>query len=621
MSSLMSPRFPGWDPERFLTWLYPKSRFFFTTWFSACVMAMCIAALTLLLTNYQEFVGRLPEFQQFFAFDNLLFMAGILIFTKSIHELGHGLMCKHFGGECHQIGLMLLVMTPAMYCDTSDSWILRNRWHRIAIGAAGMYVELFLAAVCTLLWWFTNPGWIHYLSLNIMFLCSVSTVLFNANPLLKYDGYYILSDFLEIPNLARNAQQALISQLRAFCLGVKAKPSRTMPLGNSRLLATYGLTSLLYRWFITIAILWFISQTLDPYGLAAVAHVLMISSVVTMLIVPLIKAIGYFVYPGRLREVNMLRSSITIGLVLVGTLLIAYLPLPHQVWGVFVVRPLNSHAVVSPQGGRLVQVFVREGDWVEAGETIAVLENAELRIALDELKGKLARLSSERTAYEFVSAVQLESARKIAETTAQMNSLEQQIELKNQQLQQLTIRATRSGQLFAPPNSPERPLGNSDLPTWVHTPLNSRNLGTYLEANTLLGSIGEPTEMEAHLITAQSDIEFVKPGQKVIALPRQMASGFIPAEITGVASDALAVVPRELSQTNQGPLAVKPDSPGVEMPLLKSYEAFAVFDKESMAAQAGKMLPGMWGHAKIQVGSLSIGSRLKRYLLTVIHFR
>ena len=134
-------------------------------------------------------------------------MASILIVTKSIHELGHGLMCKHFGGECHEIGFMLLVMTPAMYCNTSDSWLLPNKWHRIAIGGAGMYVEIVMAAICTFIWWHTQPGVIHYMALNVIFLCSITTLLFNANPLLRYDGYYMLSDYLEIPNMGQNPKQ------------------------------------------------------------------------------------------------------------------------------------------------------------------------------------------------------------------------------------------------------------------------------------------------------------------------------------------------------------------------------------------------------------------------------
>ena len=116
--------------------------------------------------------------------------------TKVFHELGHALICKHFGGECHQIGPMLLVFTPALYCDTSDSWMLPSRWQRAAVGMAGVATEILLAAVATMVWVSTAPGLTHYIAMNVMLVCSVSTLLFNANPLLRYDGYYVLSDHL-----------------------------------------------------------------------------------------------------------------------------------------------------------------------------------------------------------------------------------------------------------------------------------------------------------------------------------------------------------------------------------------------------------------------------------------
>ena len=100
---------------------------------------------------------------------------------------------------------MLLVLTPCLYCNVSDSWMLPNKWHRAWIGAAGMYVEIVIASICTFLWWFSEPGLLNQLCLSTMFVCSVSTMMFNANPLLRYDGYYILADVMEIPNLRQKA--------------------------------------------------------------------------------------------------------------------------------------------------------------------------------------------------------------------------------------------------------------------------------------------------------------------------------------------------------------------------------------------------------------------------------
>lgn len=619
LSSLVAVRFPGWDPERFLSWLYPKCSFFFTGWFTAIAICMGAAALGLIGTNLEQFRARLPEFQQFFAFDNIVFLAGLLIFTKSIHELGHGLMCKHFGGECHKIGFMLLVMSPAMYCDTSDSWILPNRWHRMAIGAAGMIVELIMAALCCFVWWFTHPGWVHYMALNIMFLSSVSTVVFNANPLMRYDGYYILSDWLEIPNLAQKANATFISKLRVMCLGMKPLAAPFVPAYGQSWLAAYCLASFAYRTLVTFSVLWFISRVLEPYGLSAIGHIIIAASLSGLLLLPLVKLIKFFSVPGRSREMKsgrLLKTSMVFG----GLLwFVCFFPLPHTIWATFTVRPQSAQMVVLPQGGRLEKLFFHEGDQVRAGDTIAILQNNELMIELEELQGQLARLRSDRTAFEFISAVQVDSARKIAETVAQIQSVERQIQVKQQQIEQLTVRATRDGVLFAPPNIPPQPTNDLELTAWSNTPLDSENLGATLEANTLLGMIGQPEKMEATLVIDQSDIQLVHTGAKVIALINQDRSQFLESYISRVSQDELVSVPRELSQTNHGPIAVKQLASGLEAPLLKSYEAYAAFSPELLAAQRAQLVPGMSGYAKIRVGSSTLLNRLWRAVLNVIY--
>ena len=99
-----------------------------------------------------------PTFHQFFDAKNWIYLGVTLAVTKVIHEFGHGLTCKHFGGECHEMGVMFLVLTPCLYCNVSDSWMLPNKWQRASIGAAGMYVEIVIASICTFLWWFSEPG-------------------------------------------------------------------------------------------------------------------------------------------------------------------------------------------------------------------------------------------------------------------------------------------------------------------------------------------------------------------------------------------------------------------------------------------------------------------------------
>ena len=138
------------------------------------------------------------------------------------------------------MGIMVLVLTPCLYCNVSDSWMLPNKWHRACIGAAGIYVEVVLASICTFLWWVSEPGLFHNLCLNVMFVCSTSTIVFNANPLLRYDGYYVLADLVEIPNLRQKATTILSRKLGEWCLGLEPPDDPFLPQRNQVFFALYS---------------------------------------------------------------------------------------------------------------------------------------------------------------------------------------------------------------------------------------------------------------------------------------------------------------------------------------------------------------------------------------------
>src|SRR5258707_5803990 len=207
--NILSLRVPGWDPEWTLAHLYPFVSWLYRPWAIAVQIAIIAAAYILLAMQFDTFRQNLPAFQQFFGWPNLIYLYLTVAATKVLHEMGHGMTCRHFGGECHEIGIILLVFSPTMYCDVSDSWMLKNKWKRIAIGAAGMWAEMVLSSVALFVWWFTKPGLLHHLCLNVFFISMVTTVVFNLNPLMRYDGYYMLSDFLEIPNLADKSRKLL----------------------------------------------------------------------------------------------------------------------------------------------------------------------------------------------------------------------------------------------------------------------------------------------------------------------------------------------------------------------------------------------------------------------------
>lgn len=620
LMSVMSLKFPGVDPERFLSWLYPKVSWFFSkSCFYLCLF-ICTAALVLVMQNLDEFYRRLPEFGQFFNLNNIFFMGAIMIVTKSIHELGHGLMCKHFGGECHEIGFMLLVMTPAMYCNTSDSWLLPNKWHRIAIGAAGMYVEVVLASICTFIWWYTQPGVIHYIALNTIFLCGVSTLLFNANPLLRYDGYYMLSDFLEIPNLAQKSKTSLVSKLRVTCLGMQPVNSRMLPTRHQISFAVYSVASFVYRWFVMLLIFWFLVKIFEPYGVSIIGHIMIVFSLVGMVVVPLFKMVKFFWYPGRFREVKKVRfaiSCLVVALVAGGLFMI---PVPHNVQASFVVMPIGSEQIYVSQPGSLKEVYFQAGDRVKKGDVIALLENADLEMRLEELNGLLAKAQSQLADFRLNEKRIEDSSRLIKRAESQISDLENRIALQTRLVGELKLVATREGVIIPPPNKPVEPVDvledQRTLVSWSGTPLDAENRNAFLEYQTLYCLIGEPTEMKAMLVIEQSNAKFIEPDQPVTMMVDERIGAKIKGNIEFVSRDPLDTVPRELSVNNGGSIATKPVAGGKEVPMFPSYEASVPLDHVDVV-----LLNGFRGQAKVRVGASPLGKRFVRYLKTVINFR
>ena len=305
-SNILCIRFKGFDPNKILDAMLPWVRWCFhpvTLFFCFVIM---FSALSLVIMEFDTFRAKLPNFHQFFGLKNIFLLTITLGVTKVIHEFGHGLSCKYFGGECHEIGIMILVLTPCLYCNVSDSWMLPNKWHRAAIGLAGMFVECVLASFATFIWWHTNEGLVHYLALNVMFISSVSTIIFNINPLLRYDGYYILSDILEIPNLRQKATQILASKSSHWFLGMEEQENPFLPQRNQFLFALYTIGAVMYRWVVMASILFFVYKFFDSYGLKIIGQMIGAMSLFGLVGMPLWKIGKFFWVPGRIYRVKKL---------------------------------------------------------------------------------------------------------------------------------------------------------------------------------------------------------------------------------------------------------------------------------------------------------------------------
>ena len=617
LSNVLAIRFPGYDPEKILDWLHPKFGWIFDRTGITVWLLVSISAGALLLSNLDEFQRRLPNFYEFFSARNFVWLALVMAVTKICHELGHGLSCKHFGGECHEIGFMLLVFTPAMYCDTSDSWLLPNKWHRAFIGFAGMYVEVFLASIATFLWWFTQPGLFNFMCLNVMFVSSISTIVFNANPLLRYDGYYILADILEIPNLAQKSRLALLNALRVHCLGMRPVSQRQLPAQGRFTFISYSIASFLYRWFVLIMIVWFVSEMFEPYGLQIIGQAIIAMSAFGLVVMPLWKLGKFFSVPGRIQEVKKPRLMASTAVLAVLVLALTFVPLPKNVATTVVIRPDNAERVYVSVPGSIETLLVQPGDHVKAGQTLAVLKNIDATLQVASLTNqqkiqetKLALLRHQRVDDdEIVNRIPVEEAG-LADVKTQL------VELRNEN-EKLNLTSTTSGIVLPPVEVAESPEDEMMLSGWDGTPFDADNRGAVLETGTLFCIIGDPKKMQATLILNQTDVKQVKAGQPVRILLEEYPNAILHGEIREVAKRDLQTTPRELTAAAGGPLATETDpTTGQQKSMFVMYEAVVPLHDTELP-----LMNGFRGKAKILVGRQPLASRMVEFTRNMLHFR
>ena len=616
LANIMSMRFRGIDPDWLLERLDPWFGWLFSPPAIAAALVFVASALLLVLVNFDVFRAKLPEFHQFFAAGNWLYLAVALGVTKILHEFGHGLSCKHYGGECHEMGMMLLVFTPCLYCDVTDSWMLPSKWKRAAIGAAGMYVEVIIASIATYLWWNSHPGVFNQLCLDVMFVSSVSTILFNANPLLRYDGYYILSDVLEIPNLRQKANTILQRLASRWCLGIKQQDDPFLPQRNLGLFALYAVASSLYGWVVTASIFLFVWNVFKPYRLEVLGQILALGAVWGLVIRPLQGIIKFFKVPGRRDEVKPKNVAVTAVVAAALAAGIALIPLPQRVWCPTELRPRGEEMVYVTVPGRLERLAVKPGAVVKRGDELARLVNVDLDLEIADLEGKATQYESRLKSLERERFSDPAAGLEIGTVKESLASLREQLARKHQDRRELVLVAPRDGVVLPPMSLKSQGEQGGKLPAWSGNALDDRNLGAIFQEGTVLCMVGEPERFEAVMVVDQSEVEFVADGQpvdlKLNSFPWQTFRG----KVDQIAETHIEAGSERLSVKAGGSVPTETDPSGREIPISTSYEALMTLDDADAV-----FTPGMRGTARIQVGSRTVGQWLLRLLWQTFNFR
>lgn len=377
VSSLFAWRFPLFDPERFLQAMVPHVRPFFdwsgaVIWLVVVVPAVFLAAMHWTALT-RDFLDRL------FSAQTLIALWLLFPVIKALHELGHAFATKAFGGEVHDMGVMLLVVTPVPYVDASSASAFRSKWQRIGVGAAGMVVEVFLAALALYIWLNAEPGLLSAIAYNTILIAGLTTLLFNVNPLLRYDGYYILADLLEIPNLRQRANAYLGYLCERYLFGRReAEPPLATP-GERAWFVFYATASFVYRVLVVVAIIAFIA---DRYFWLAVFFAGM--GAIAWIGVPIARGLRFLVASPRLRRRRVRAFALTTAAVAAVVVLLGVVPVPYRSVIEGVVWIPEESFVRAGTEGFVELVVAAPGSRVQRGDVLLLLRDPDLtaRVAL-----------------------------------------------------------------------------------------------------------------------------------------------------------------------------------------------------------------------------------------------
>lgn len=615
-ANVFALRFRGIDPERILNWLHPKTAWLFSGWFFLVWCMVGLGALLLVGIEFETFHARLPAFHEFFSAKNWIFLGITMAVVKVLHEFGHGLSCKHYGGECHEMGAMLLVFTPALYCNVSDSWMLPNKWHRAFIGAAGMYVEVFLASCATFLWWFSEPGMLNHICLSVMFICSVSTVVFNGNPLLRFDGYYILMDLSEIPNLRQKSTEVVRRFLVELCLGLEQPESPFLPQKNRFLFGAYTVAAVAYRWLVTFSILYFLNKVFEPYGLKVLGQIIALTGFIGLFIQPVWQLIRFFYTPGSLHKMKLPRVYATLGVLSALVAAFIWVPLPCRVTCTLELRPADAQSLYVAVPGRVVGWHVKPGDKVSRGATLVNLENLDLEREVEDLDGQVRVATTGLENLERLRFSDPTAGMQIAPQKEQVMALEKLLVEKTAQLAKLTVESPVEGVVLPPPTRSKSGPDDGRLPGWTGSPFDKKNADAAFAEGDLLCLIGEPQRLEAVLVVDQVDIDLLDEGDVVHLQLEAYPNHIVHSKVAKIANDKLEASPPALSIQHGGELDTRTDAMGVARPLHPSYQVrTGVIERDDLFLQVG-----MRGKAKISTPWKPLAYRVHRYLSRTFHF-
>jgi putative peptide zinc metalloprotease protein len=572
-------QFSAWDPDRYLTQLDQKiGKYVFNRWMVLVAVLLFVSEAVIFIVKWNVIGPDIPVYYDFSrkTFSDLVEFWWMLMFIGFLHETSHGLTCKHYGGEVHSMGLMFLYLTPAFYVDVTESWVSASRLQRLATIIAGIWIEMMLCGIAVIVWTNTQPGeWIHEFCYKLILLTGIAVIVINLNPLIKLDGYYFLTEWVRVPDLKERSTSFLIGwiQRHVFRLTV------TVPVVSRRrvpLFVFYAVVSgaysylllwLFVRFSYNVFFHWFAELALVPAGV--LAFVIFRSRLVGL------KDFAKSFYRTRMAD-DALRLTPLRATVGIAFLVVLFVPIMRdRLSAYFVIEPRDTHQVHAGVPGKVLAVYVKEGDAVRIGQVMARLQSMNAASASEEATEQVASAQAE------VFSAELRHTG-LGPALAAQQAARRHSAIAHEQSAQLAVSAPVDGVVST--GEPEN-LVNLDVTT----------------GETLL-TIVDRSRLIARLYIPASEVDRVRVGDPVsLQLPSQFSA--IKARLGTLEGSAVPVPAGVFAEQEYKGIAA-PTFYTTRIPLGELEDG---------------MQPGMSGRAKIFGRRRSLASRMVRSLGNLLH--
>jgi putative peptide zinc metalloprotease protein len=566
-----SIRIPLWDPDKFLERTMPDIKPFARMAAAVAYVAVIAYALLLAAINWPELTGNLSD--RVFSAQNLVVLWLCFPIVKLLHELGHGYAVKAGGGEIHEMGIMFLVFMPIPYVDASAASGFRSKWRRVLVGAAGMLTELFLAALAMIVWVAAEPGLLRAFAFNTMLVAGVSTILFNGNPLLRYDAYYILSDLIEMPNLATRGNQYWRYLFERYVFRVPQVEPPLMSDGERRWVIFYTPAALIYRTFVLVFIVLYIATQWFFIGV-----ILAIWGMVSMFGLPLMKLVRYLSDVPRAAGARRRAYLVASGVVAAAAIVLFAIPAPMRLLVEGVVWLPEEANVRAGVDGFVSEVLVPPGTEVEPGQALVKSFDPVLEAELGTSMARLEELQATLDAHRFEDRVAAEVTRD---------------EIRREQTIYQRLK-DRSDRLIARSEVPGRYVVEriDDMP------------GRFFRKGDQLGFVVQDEVNIVRIVVSQHDVDLVRNRLKEIDVRfRERLGKVYPAELVRAVPAAKDYLPSTvLSSEGGGAIAADPRDPKSG----KTLERMFQFDLE-LPLDVGALNYGGRAYVRLVLNSEPLG--------------